>query len=194
MFTGIHVELPVFANMIPKDYIVTRGFGDTNIGSGNKCPWQTGSFDMALVMARVEKFNLIKYSSVLPPESTEVSIEVARNLYNTGAVMGTIMARADGYRGERICAGIGRIQVKRIDGIHIGGYAAEYMGNGDEQEAKKSLHASLMAVVSRRYRPSEHVVFDEKFCIQEHLVKNKYGTVIVLIGFLSNVYPLIGCY
>ncbi|MDD2234502.1 MAG: pyruvoyl-dependent arginine decarboxylase [Desulfitobacteriaceae bacterium] len=194
MVTGMLGNLPVFANIIPKDYIVTRGFGDTNIGSGNKFPWKTGSFDMALVMAKVEKFNLLKYSSVLPPEATEISIEAARNLYNTGAVMGTIMARADGYRGERICAGIGRIQVRRIDGIHIGGYVAEYIGNGDEQEAKKSLHTSLMGIVSRRYSPGEYVVFDEKFCIQEHQVKNKYGTAIVLIGFLSNVYPLLGCY
>jgi arginine decarboxylase len=180
--------------MIPKDYVVTRGFGDTNIGSGNKCPWKTGSFDAALVKAKVENFNIVQYTSILPPESTEISIEVARKLYHPGAVMGAIMARADGYRGERICAGVGRIQVKRIDGIHIAGYAAEYMGNGDEQEARKSLHASLKSIVFRRYCPSEYVVFDEKFCIQEHLVKNKYGTVVALIGFLSNIYPLLGCY
>lgn len=100
------------------------------------------------------------------------------------------MAQTNGYKGERICAGVGTIKVRRVtDGLHIASYAAEYMGNGNKQEAVNSLHQSLLSVVYRRYNRQEYMVFDENFCVQEHVVKHKYGTVISLIGFLSNIYP-----
>ncbi|WP_434510142.1 pyruvoyl-dependent arginine decarboxylase [Desulfitobacterium sp. AusDCA] len=192
MNQAIYGQLPIIGNMIPKDYVVTKGFGDTNLGSGNKNPWQTGSFDMALVMAGIENFNIVKYTSILPPEATEIPIERARSLYRPGAVMGTILAQVNGVKGEHICAGIGKIEVKRnYDGLHIAGYAAEYMGNGNEQEAKRSLHESLINIVLRRYNPKDFSVFGEKFCIQDNTVKNKYGTVIAAIGFLTNIYPML---
>lgn len=192
MSLGAFQPSPVFGNMIPRDCIVSKGYGDTDIGGGNKNPWETGSFDTALVMARIENFNIIRYTSVLPPEAKEIPIETARRLYHPGAVMGTIMAQTNGYRGELICAGVGTIQVKRIaDGIHIAGYAAEYMGNGSTQEAVKSLHKSLLSVVYRRYNSHQFMVFDERFCVQEHLVRHRYGSVIALIGFLSNIYPML---
>lgn len=194
MSIGVNREF-VFGNMIPKDYIVTKGFGDTDMGSGNKFPWETGSWDLAMLMAQIENFNMVKYTSMLPPEATEIPLETARTLYHHGAVMGAIMAQTNGYKGERICAGVGIIQVRRIsDGLHIGGYAAEYMGNGNKQKAINNLHESLLNIVSRRYDRNQFTVFGENFCVQEHIVKHKYGTVIALIGFLNNIYPLLGTF
>lgn len=195
MNQGIYGQFPIIGNMIPKDYVVTKGFGDTDLGSGNKNPWETGSFDMACVMAGIENFNIVQYTSILPPEATEIPIEQARRLYHPGAVMGTIMAQVNGFKGEHICAGVGRIQVRRnYDGLHIAGYAAEYMGNGNEQEAKRSLRESLINVVFRRYNPNNFTVFDEKLLIQEHTVTHRYGTVITAIGFLNNIYPMLGVF
>lgn len=193
MNQGIYGQFPVIGNMIPKDYVVTKGYGDTDINSGNKYPWKTGSFDSACVMAGIENFNIVKYTSILPPEATEIPIEQARALYHPGAVMGTIMAQVNGYKGERICAGVGRIQVRRnYDGLYIAGYAAEYIGDGDEQVAKRSLHESLLSMVFRRFNSHDVTVFNERLCIQEHMIKHRYGTVIAVIGFLNSIYPVIG--
>jgi arginine decarboxylase len=193
MYNGMIYNRLVIGNRIPKDYIVTRGFGDTDIGPGNN-PWETGAFDMALQAAGIENFNILKYTSVIPPEATEIPIERARALYyHPGAAMEAIIAQTNGYKGDRICAGLGRIFVRRIsDKKPIVGYAAEYVGNGDKDEARRLLHKSLINIFLRRYDPGEYEVYGERFCIQEHIVKNKYGTVISVIGFLSYIYPVFG--
>jgi arginine decarboxylase len=42
------------------------GHNDTNLGPGDD-PWETGSYDLALMNASIENFNVLKYTSVLPP-------------------------------------------------------------------------------------------------------------------------------
>lgn len=39
---------------------------------GGTDPWETGSYDLALEEARIEDFNIVAYTSVVPPEATEV--------------------------------------------------------------------------------------------------------------------------
>lgn len=126
----------LISNRIPKDYILTKGYGDTDIGPGHD-PWETGSFDMARQMAQIENFNIVRYTSILPPEATQIPIEQAKTLYHPGAVMEAIISQANGYQGDRICAGVGIVQVRRLaDGRHMAGYAAEYIGNADKEGAK----------------------------------------------------------
>ncbi|EPZ48287.1 pyruvoyl-dependent arginine decarboxylase [Alicyclobacillus acidoterrestris] len=182
----------LISNRIPKDYILTKGYGDTDIGPGHD-PWETGSFDMARQMAQIENFNIVRYTSILPPEATQIPIEQAKTLYHPGAVMEAIISQANGYQGDRICAGVGIVQVRRLaDGRHMAGYAAEYIGNADKEGAKKFLHNSLVHEFTRRYDPAQYSLFDEKFCIQEHVVQHKYGTAIALIGFVTYIYPIVG--
>lgn len=192
-FTGYNGAL-LTTNRIPKDYILTKGFGDTDIGPGHD-PWETGSFDMARQMAQIENFNIVRYTSILPPEATEIPIEQAKLLYHPGAVMECIISQMNGYQGDRICAGVGIVQVRRnYDGRLITNYAAEYIGNADEEGAKKFLHNSLVHEFLRRYDPRDYSMSNEKFCVQEHVVQNKYGTAIALIGFVTYIYPIIGRY
>jgi len=185
-------EALLISNRIPKDYILTKGVGDTDIGPGHD-PWETGSFDMARQMAQIENFNIVRYTSILPPEATEIPIDRAKLLYHPGAVMECIISQANGYQGDRICAGVGIVQVRRnYDGQLIASYAAEYIGNADEEGAKKFLHNSLVHEFLRRYDSKEYTLYDERFCVQEHEVKNKYGTCIAVIGFVTYIYPIIG--
>lgn len=100
-FTGL-----LIGNRIPKDYIMTKGFGDTDIGWGDN-PWEVGSFDTARQMAGIENFNIVRYTSIIPPEATEISMERARVLYHPGAVMEAIIAQTNGRQDERVCAGGG---------------------------------------------------------------------------------------
>ena len=44
---------------------------------GGTDPWETGSYDLALEEARIEDFNIVAYTSVVPPEATEVPPHVS---------------------------------------------------------------------------------------------------------------------
>ena len=91
----------LFGNRIPMHYFVTSGNGDTDIGPGDD-PWETGSYDLALMEAGIENFNVVLYTSVLPPESVEISIDEARKFFHHGAVIEVIMASVNGEKGEML--------------------------------------------------------------------------------------------
>lgn len=119
------MKIFVFSNRIPKEYIITKGFGDTDLGAGSN-PWEVGSFAQARIMAQIETFNIMRYSSILPPESVEIPIDTARKRYHPGAVMEAIIAQENGNKGESICAGVGTIRIRKIsDKNDIIGFAAE---------------------------------------------------------------------
>lgn len=187
----------VFGNRIPKDYFVTSGVGDTDIGPGQD-PWETGSYDLALLEAKIENFNVVPYTSVLPPESTEIPIEEATKLFRHGAVIETIMASVNGVQGNILCAGVGRIQVRRkSDKNHIGGFAAEYEAviktdqtiEQAKADANKMLHISLMGEVNRRYSSQDYEFFDETTEIRAFKVQKKYGTALVALGWVNYIFP-----
>lgn len=121
------------------------------------------------------------------------AIEEAKKLYHPGAVMEAIVAQANDYKGERVCAGMGTLHARRIsDGAYVAGYLAEYLFNGDEKEAQSSLHAYLLDEFGRLYNTKEYEYYDEKFCIQEHTIQHNLGTAIAAIGFVSYIYPVFG--
>ena len=96
----------VVGTRIPQLYFTTTGSGQTDLGSGHD-PWETGSYDLALLKAGIENFNIMEYSSVLPPESKEISQQEAKKYYHHGAVLETIMANVNGRQGDQLCAGGG---------------------------------------------------------------------------------------
>lgn len=189
----------IFGNRIPQYYFVTSGSGDTDIGPGDD-PWETGSYDLALMEAGIANFNVIPYTSVLPPESVEIPIDEAQKFFHHGAVIEVIMASVNGEKGDLLCTGVGRIQVRRIsDGEHIGGFAAEYEKryNSTEkisvdearEEAEKMLNVSLMGECERRYKIDEYEFFDESFKVNCFEVENLYGTSLVALCWVSYIYP-----
>ena len=195
--TSGNVSPEVFGNRIPKDYFVTAGQGDTDIGPGDD-PWETGSYDLALMEAKIANFNVMEYTSVLPPEAREIPISEAEKLFHHGAVIEVIMASVNGVKGNTLCTGVGRIQVRRkSDGKHIGGFAAEYEKVHQEeisiQEAQKTandmLHISLMGEFTRRYSTDEYEYFDETHKVNSLKVEKKYGTSLVALCWVSYIYP-----
>lgn len=169
------VYATLFGNRIPKEYFVTSGSGDTNTGPGDD-PWETGSYDIALMEAGIENFNVVLYTSVLPRESEEIPIDEARKFFHHGAVIEVIMASVNGEKGDLLCTGVGRIQVRRIsDNVHIGGFAAEYEKRYNDsqtvsieeakEEAERMLNVSLMGECNRRYNSTEYEFINENFTI-----------------------------
>jgi len=180
---------PVYGTRIPKDYFVRTGFGETDLGSGID-PWETGSYDLALLEAGIDNFNILKYTSVLPPQSQESPYDDLKTYLHHGAALETIMAQINGKQGDQLTAGVGRIQVRRkSDGVHIGGFAAEYEGHAPEEQAKQILEKSLKGIFERRYKDDEYEHFDLKFDIVANVVEKKWATAIACIGFVTYVYP-----
>ena len=67
-----------FGPRIPTDYFVTVGTGESDEGIPPD-PYETFSYDLALLEAGIENFNVVYYTSVLPPESREVSLEKVKS-------------------------------------------------------------------------------------------------------------------
>lgn len=190
---------PVLGNRIPYEYFVTMGHNDTDLGPGDD-PWETGSYDLALMNASIENFNVLKYTSVLPPESREITLSEAREYFHHGAAIETIMSDLNGEEGETLCTGVGRIWVRSPEGVQVGGFAAEYKKNYGNQtvteeqareEAKNALRTSLMGEVNRRYNASEYQFSDPTFAIDYLQVQKKYGTSLVALCWVSYIFPQI---
>lgn len=201
MQTAAFAQSPiVFANRIPYQYFVTTGFGQSDVGRGDD-HYETAAYDLALLKASIENYNVVTYTSVIPPESEQISKEDAKNFYHHGAVLETIMAYAKGAKGNTICAGVGRMTVyKRGEPeTKIGGFAAEYIASKPsdkttpalmEQEAKDALYLDLKDIFYRRYDPKiytydPHILTD----VIAANVTNRYGAALAAICFVSYLYP-----
>ena len=62
-------------------------------------------------IAGIQDLNIVKYTSVIPPEAEPISMEEAIPFLRHGAVQESIMALMHGVKGDRITAGVGRVQV-----------------------------------------------------------------------------------
>jgi arginine decarboxylase len=193
--TGMMYGL-VLGNRIPYEYFVTMGHNDTDLGPGDD-PWETGSYDLALMDASIENFNVLKYTSVLPPESREITLSQAREYFHHGAVIETIMSDLNGEKGDTLCTGVGRIWVTTQEGALIGGFAAEYKEKynttvPEEQAratAKEALHTSLMGEVNRRYNASEYQFSEPTYAIDYLQVQKNYGTSLVALCWVNYIFP-----
>jgi arginine decarboxylase len=194
--TGMMYGL-VLGNRIPYEYFVTMGHNDTDLGPGDD-PWETGSYDLALMNASIENFNVLKYTSVLPPESREINLSEAREYFHHGAAIETIMSDLNGVQGDTLCTGVGRIWVNNLDGSLVGGFAAEYKKRYENQTipeedarsaAKDALHTSLMGEVNRRYNASEYQFSEPTYAIDYLPVQKKYGTSLVALCWINYIFP-----
>lgn len=179
----------IYGNRIPKDYFIATGAGETDLGSGND-PWETGSYDLALLEAGIENFNIVKYTSVMPKEAVKRTYEDIKPFLHHGAVLETIMAQMNGNQGDQICAGVVtcKIRIQKTQ-EEIGGFACEYVGHGSEEKAKEILHKTIKGVVNRRYKPDEVEIYDLDFITKHLNVTKKHGTVLASINFVNHIYP-----
>ncbi len=108
----------------------TGGVGQADDGIPPQ-PFETFCYDTALLQAKIQDFNVIPYTSVLPPElfGNIVPVEQVEQSFKHGAVLEVIMA-GNGARIEdhkAIATGIGIVWGKDKSGKFLGGWAAEYV-------------------------------------------------------------------
>lgn len=176
---------------IPKSYFITKGFGETDAGGGVD-PWETGSYDLALEDAGIQDFNIMPYTSVMPPESHEIARNEAQSHYSHGAVLEVIMSVIHGVEGDRLSAGVANAQVrKKSNGCIIGGYAAEYKGHAPETKVKETLQADLQHIFDRRYKSDEYELLPPTFTIIVQDVEKGFGTALASICFTSYISPIV---
>ena len=94
-------------------------------------PFETFCYDSALSQAKIQDFNVVPYTSVLPPElfNNIVPVDEVAHTFKHGAVLEVIMA-GNGARPEdhkAIATGVGIVWGKDKSGKFIGGWAAEYV-------------------------------------------------------------------
>jgi arginine decarboxylase len=94
-------------------------------------PFETFCYDSALKQAKIENFNVIPYTSVLPKElyGNIVPVDKVVDSFHHGAVLEVIMAGNGANINEHkaIATGIGICWGKDKKGNLIGGWAAEYV-------------------------------------------------------------------
>ena len=172
----------IVGNRIPKDYFVTTGTGESDITI------HAGSYHLALKDAGIEMANIMTYSSILPGMATEVP---RPEVFTHGEVMESIMAVANGNRGERISAGIIYGWLKeRKTGQRYGGLVCEQNGNFPENELERLLHLSLNELYTNGFE--EDFTLGELNVIKRSFVPLKtYGTVLVALCFTNYFYPIL---
>lgn len=186
-----------FGCRIPVTYFVTTGTGESDQGIPPD-PFETFSYDLALLDAGIENFNVVYYTSVLPPEAREISFEKARALFHHGAVLEAIMAKAGSVQGNTVAAGVGRVWAVDAAGKAVGGFAAEYERIYEDKkvspetarsEAVKQLTASLQHELNiRGLRQQGEMMFD----VTSLYIKKRYGMALAALGFTDFVYPVSG--
>jgi arginine decarboxylase len=168
---------------IPKDYFWVIGWGESDVGI------ETGSYDAALTMAGIENFNVMLYTSVLPPEAVELPHLPA--IHHGSVLEGIIAMQHTECPGKRITAGILLARVFRKSGSYLGGFACEYAGHGTVEQAEANLHEAMNGLFARRYSSSLHRLELGKSVVRTFTPKRAFGTVLVGIGFSSYLSPVL---
>lgn len=108
----------------------TGGVGESNEGIPPQ-PFETFCYDSALLQAKIENFNVVPYTSVLPKEvyGRIVPVDKVVDQFKHGAVLEVIMAGNGANHDEHkaIATGVGICWGKDKNGELIGGWAAEYV-------------------------------------------------------------------
>lgn len=108
----------------------TGGAGQANDGIPPQ-PFETFCYDSALMEAKIQDFNVIPYTSVLPPElyGNILPVEQVQSSFKHGAVLEVIIAGhgAKSTEHKAVATGVGIAWGKDKQGNFIGGWAAEYV-------------------------------------------------------------------
>lgn len=172
----------IIGNRIPRDYFVAKGSGESDITV------HAGSYHLALKSAGIEMANIMTYSSILPQIANEVP---KPDVITHGAVIESIMAVANGEKGELLNAGItyGWLY-DRLTNEKFGGLVCEHNGCYTKQEIRQLLGSSLKELYTNGFE-EKYELRDIRMITQSCRPEKKYGTALVALCFTSYVYPVI---
>ena len=172
---------------------ITGGTGQANEGIPPQ-PFETFCYDSALREAKIENFNVVPYTSVLPKEvfGNIVPVNKVEKQFKHGAVLEVIMAGHGASRDEHkaIATGLGVCWGKDKNGELIGGWAAEYVEYFDtfiDDEIAKG-HAEMWLNKSLKHELEiRGVEKHSEFQMWHNFVniKQQFGYSLTAMGFLN---------
>ena len=191
-------------NKIPTKYFYTSGKGQSDYG-GKGLPFEAGAYDAALNKAKIEQYNIMLYTSLIPPVAREVSREKAVKDGKWGQVLDCILSKMSGTKGQRINASVLTTELYDPKGEYMGLFVCEYAGYGDESAARATLFHDVVEMVERRGwgRPRDQPKMykqigtskgysfrPHRFHGEHFKVTKRYGTALAGLCFTEYVYPL----
>ena len=196
----------IIQSRIPYEYFFTTGRGQSDYG-GKGDPYEAGSYDAALNMAKIENSNIIKYTSVIPPEAKMISRKEGVKFLRWGDVLECIMAQMNGEKGQTITASVLKTNIYNKKGEYMGGFACEYAGYGSRQHALDVLLHDITEMMERRgygkpiketdikfrnkIKTDKGFYYKPEHFINETLdVKKNHGTVLAAICFVNHIVPV----
>ena len=196
----------VTRSRIPYEYFVTKGSGQSNAGSKN-LPFETGSYDAALNDAGIENANIVKYTSVIPTRAKEIPRDVGVKKIVWGEALESIMAQANGKKGDTITAAVMITTVESPTGKYLGGFACEYSASGTKKDVEESLLESITGMIERRGYGTmkENAIFykknttdlgykftpGSKFAFETLKITEDAGTALAAICFTTFHLPIV---
>ena len=175
----------IIGNRIPRKFFWTSGIGESDITI------HAGSYHLALIDAGIERYNVMIYSSIMPAMAVETEKPKYGDIVH-GSVLESIMAVANGKKGERVTAAItyGWLFNKKTGEKH-GGLVAEYNGHDEEEVARESVTQSLNEMYENGFSENFELR-DVKMQLRSFIPKKKFGTALVAIGFKEYIFPIVG--
>ena len=169
---------------IPGAYFWVIGWGESDVGI------ETGSYDAALTMAGIENFNVMPYTSVLPPKA----IELPRlpDIHHGSVLEGIIAVQHTDRPGTRITAGLLLAKVfRKSDESYLGGFACEYAGKGSVEEAEANLQEAMHQLFARRYQARFYNLEFGKSVVRTYTPEKSFGMILAGIGFARYLVPVL---
>ena len=165
-------------NLVPHEFITTKGSGCSDY------TLHAGSYHIALSEANICDYNIMTYSSVIPPSAKPISLDEV-DMPEFGSELKSIMARADGYYGEHISAGLIWAWMYEDDDMttKIGGLVCELGGYFSVEELEKRLYIVHDDLHKRTY--SQYVVGEPIVITESLTIDKRYGTALVGLCFIN---------
>ncbi|MFW6219736.1 MAG: pyruvoyl-dependent arginine decarboxylase [bacterium] len=171
-------------NRIPNNFFITKGFG---VDGYEK---HAGAYHMALYDAGIADFNIMSYSSVLPPNAHLLSLDEV-DLPIHGSEMYTIQSVAFGEFGENISAGIIYAWMYEDENFtkKHGGLVCEINGNYTIPILEERLYIVINNLFEKTYKNRGLFLGEPEVITQGGSVPNdvRYGCALVSICFIDYI-------
>ncbi|MAG47458.1 hypothetical protein CL617_02535 [archaeon] len=175
------MESRIVKHIIPRKYFWTKGAGESDLSH------DPGSYHKALYDAEISGLNISLYSSTMPKEAQEISIDESKILH--GEQKSLIQSRVNVRKDETGIAGIilGWLydfgSQERLKGFvcEIKGDVERCVVYSSKQDAENFLRTSLKEMYQNHME--EGYMLEDMIVTQSITSKKEYGTAIVAICF-----------
>jgi len=127
-----------------ESFVAKRMFFTKGVGRDST---PLGSFEQALRDAQIEQFNLVRVSSIIPPNCEVIKREEGLQLLHPGEIVFLVMSRIEANEPNRLIAASIGAAMPKDRAVH--GYLSEYeaFGESDEIAGEKAedLAATMLA-------------------------------------------------